>query len=121
MAQTAHLPVLQRRSPGVCEEPVDFGVSPVTCRDKEDILQPVEVALGDWVNTNQAGLQESGPLGSRERTRSPFIFLGERENRESESGREKYKVPPVHHLGWITGGCSRGVFVAGHCNNHVPL
>lgn len=59
-------PILQRLLPGVCEESIDFGVPPVTCIDKEDILQPVEVALGGRVDTNQAGLQEGGPLGSRE-------------------------------------------------------
>lgn len=87
-------------SPGVCEEPIDFGVSPVTGRDKDDVLQPVEVALGDWVDTNQGGLEEGGPLGGRERTGSTFVFLRERESGESEFGREKHKVL-LHPASWM--------------------
>lgn len=109
-------PILQRPLPGVCEEPVDFGVPPVTCRDKEDILQPVEVALGGWVDTNQAGLQEGGPLGSREGTGSTFVFLEGKGSRESGLGREQHKVPSVWHLRRITGGCSGEIFAASHCN-----
>lgn len=50
-------------SPGVGEEPVDLGAPPVVGGDKEDVLQPVEVALGDGVDADQRGLEERGPLG----------------------------------------------------------
>lgn len=62
---------------------------PVAGWDEEDILQPVEVALGDWVNTNQSGLEEGGPLGSREGAGSSFIFLGERGGKKESEEKAK--------------------------------
>lgn len=85
---TSHpCPALQRKdsgqepSPGVGEEPVDFGVAPVARRDDEDVLQPVEVALGDGIHADQGGLEERGPLGGREGAGASLVLLGDRDSR----------------------------------------